>query len=71
MNLNQKIVLEDYNNLYVLSIDENMRFIWNEDEVPTTWEERLAKKYFEKLYREYGKLSNESCINLCLLVNLL
>ena len=32
---------------------ENMKFIWNEDEVPTTWEERLAKKYYDKLFREY------------------
>jgi len=32
---------------------ENMKFIWNEDEVPATWEERLAKRYYDKLFREY------------------
>lgn len=34
-------------------IIENMKFIWNEDEVPATWEERLAKRYYDKLFREY------------------
>jgi protein FRA10AC1 len=32
---------------------ENMQFIWNEDDKPATWEERLAKKYYDKLFREY------------------
>lgn len=32
---------------------ENMKFIWNDDDQPVSWEERLAKKYYEKLYREY------------------
>jgi protein FRA10AC1 len=32
---------------------ENMKFIWNEEEVPATWEERLAKKYYDKLFREF------------------
>lgn len=32
---------------------ENMRFIWNEEDVPTSWEENLAKKYYDKLFREY------------------
>lgn len=32
---------------------ENMKFIWNEDEMPATWEEKLAKKYYDKLFREY------------------
>lgn len=30
-----------------------MKFIWNEDVKPTTWEDRLAKKYYDKLFREY------------------
>lgn len=34
-------------------IFENMKFIWNEDDQPATWEERLAKKYYDKLFREY------------------
>lgn len=32
---------------------ENMQFIWNDDDKPATWEERLAKKYYDKLFREY------------------
>lgn len=32
---------------------ENMRFIWNDDDQPVSWEERLAKKYYDKLFREY------------------
>lgn len=32
---------------------ENLRFIWNEEDVPTSWEETLAKKYYDKLFREY------------------
>lgn len=34
-------------------IYENMKFIWNEDEMPATWEEKLAKKYYDKLFKEY------------------
>lgn len=34
-------------------IYENMKFIWNEEDAPATWEERLAKKYYDKLFREY------------------
>lgn len=29
------------------------RFLWDEDE-PATWEEKLAKKYFDKLFKEYA-----------------
>jgi protein FRA10AC1 len=32
---------------------ENMKFIWNEEDLPRTYEERLAKKYYDKLFREY------------------
>lgn len=32
---------------------ENMRFIWNDECIPRSWEERLAKKYYDKLFREY------------------
>jgi protein FRA10AC1 len=34
-------------------IYENQKFIWNEDDQPASWEERLAKKYYDKLFREY------------------
>ncbi|XP_023402686.1 protein FRA10AC1 isoform X3 [Loxodonta africana] len=41
-------------------IRENHRFLWNEeDEMDMTWEKRLAKKYYDKLFKEYciGDLS--------------
>jgi protein FRA10AC1 len=31
----------------------NLKFIWNEEDKPKNWEERLAKKYYDKLFREY------------------
>ncbi|XP_021108723.1 protein FRA10AC1 isoform X4 [Heterocephalus glaber] len=35
-------------------IRENHRFLWNEeDETEMTWEKRLAKKYYDKLFKEY------------------
>ncbi|XP_006831215.1 PREDICTED: protein FRA10AC1 [Chrysochloris asiatica] len=35
-------------------IRENHRFLWHEeDEVDMTWEKRLAKKYYDKLFKEY------------------
>lgn len=35
-------------------IREEHRFIWNEDDNPeSTWEKRLAKKYYDKLFKEY------------------
>ncbi|KAM4852595.1 protein FRA10AC1 homolog isoform 2-T3 [Thomomys bottae] len=35
-------------------IRDNHRFLWNEeDEVDMTWEKRLAKKYYDKLFKEY------------------
>ena len=34
-------------------IREEMRFIWDEDEPVDTWEKRLAKKYYDKLFKEY------------------
>jgi protein FRA10AC1 len=31
-----------------------MRFVWDESEdAPNTWEKRLAKKYYDKLFKEY------------------
>ncbi|XP_048194632.1 protein FRA10AC1 isoform X2 [Perognathus longimembris pacificus] len=35
-------------------IRDNHRFLWNEeDEMEMTWEKRLAKKYYDKLFKEY------------------
>ncbi|XKL59997.1 hypothetical protein PGB90_001013 [Kerria lacca] len=33
-------------------IRENHKFLWN-DEEPRSWEEQLAKKYYDRLYKEY------------------
>lgn len=33
-------------------IKDNHRFLW-EDHEPETWEEQFAKKYYEKLFKEY------------------
>ncbi|KAL5015834.1 hypothetical protein ScPMuIL_005423 [Solemya velum] len=36
------------------TIRENHRFLWSEEEdSEDTWEKRLAKKYYDKLYKEY------------------
>lgn len=32
-------------------IKENHKFLW--DKEPELWEERLAKKYYDKLFKEY------------------
>lgn len=36
-------------------IKENHKFLWNEEDeaAASTWEERLAKKYYDKLFKEY------------------
>ncbi|KAK4468175.1 hypothetical protein MN116_008337 [Schistosoma mekongi] len=34
-------------------IREHGRFLWSEEDEPTSWSERLAKKYWEKLFKEY------------------
>ena len=34
-------------------IREEMRFIWDDDEAADSWEKRLAKRYYDKLYKEY------------------
>ena len=34
-------------------IREEMRFVWDEDDLPNSWEKRLAKKYYDKLFKEY------------------
>lgn len=34
-------------------IRENHRFLWDIDDHPDTWEAQLAKKYYDKLFKEY------------------
>lgn len=35
-------------------IKENHKFLWDEDnDAPDTWGARLAKKYYDKLFKEY------------------
>lgn len=34
-------------------IQENHKFVWDEDDEAVTWEEKLAKKYYDKLFKEY------------------
>ncbi|KAJ0183272.1 hypothetical protein K1T71_001248 [Dendrolimus kikuchii] len=34
-------------------IRENHKFLWEEDDVADTWERQLAKKYYDKLFKEY------------------
>nr|XP_033799424.1 protein FRA10AC1 isoform X2 [Geotrypetes seraphini] len=48
----KRSVANDRNDLDV--IRENHRFLWQEeDEVDMTWEQKLAKKYYDKLFKEY------------------
>ncbi|XP_015591384.1 protein FRA10AC1 homolog [Cephus cinctus] len=36
-------------------IKENHRFLWDEEnDAPDSWEARLAKKYYDKLFKEYS-----------------
>lgn len=35
-------------------IRENHKFLWKDDESPISWEEQFAKKYYEKLFKEYS-----------------
>lgn len=34
-------------------IKEHHRFLWDDNNEPDTWEEQFAKKYYEKLFKEY------------------
>ncbi|XP_055921810.1 protein FRA10AC1 [Eupeodes corollae] len=34
-------------------IRENHRFLWEDEDEPDSWETRLAKKYYDKLFKEY------------------
>jgi protein FRA10AC1 len=51
-----KILLKEDTSKYKTDRDiilENIKFIWNEEDIPKTYEERLAKKYYDKLFKEY------------------
>lgn len=34
-------------------IRENHQFLWESSDTPDTWERQLAKKYYDKLFKEY------------------
>ncbi|KAL4716145.1 hypothetical protein ACJJTC_013922, partial [Scirpophaga incertulas] len=34
-------------------IRENHKFLWEEDDIADSWEKQLAKKYYDKLFKEY------------------
>lgn len=34
-------------------IRENHKFLWEDEDEPSSWEEELAKKYYDKLFKEY------------------
>jgi len=34
-------------------IREHHQFLWDESKAPTTWEQQFAKKYYDKLFKEY------------------
>lgn len=34
-------------------IRENHKFLWDESSEPNSWEEQLARKYYDKLFKEY------------------
>ncbi|RWS05312.1 5-oxoprolinase-like protein [Dinothrombium tinctorium] len=34
-------------------LKEHHKFLWDDDVEPETWEKRLAKKYYDKLFKEY------------------
>lgn len=34
-------------------IREHHKFLWEDDDAVDTWEKQLAKKYYDKLFKEY------------------
>ena len=34
-------------------VKSNHRFLWDDDDMALTWEQKLARKYYEKLFKEY------------------
>lgn len=41
----------DKNDLDV--IRDKAQFVWDDEDIPDSWERRLAKKYYDKLFKEY------------------
>lgn len=50
-NLLKRDTSKDKTDLMV--IKENHKFLWNDEDTPKNWEERLARKYYDKLFKEY------------------
>lgn len=50
---NKKEVLTHTNTNTEEAIKQNYKFIWDKDNNICTLEERLAKEYYDKLYKEY------------------
>jgi len=44
--------MRDFKTDYDL-LKENFKFIWEEDEEPTSENQKFAKEYYEKLFKEY------------------
>lgn len=42
---------KDKNDYTVLQ--ENHKFLWDDDKKPLSWEQQLAKRYYDKLFKEY------------------
>lgn len=34
-------------------LKENHKFLWDEEQTPDSWELQFAKKYYDKLFKEY------------------
>lgn len=49
--LKQRDTTNDKTDLDV--IRENHKFIWDDENPADTWEKQLARKYYEKLFKEY------------------
>jgi len=58
-------------------VREHHRFVWREEDetVAQTWEKDLAKKYYDKLFKEYGVCDlsrykeNKVCAVLCYILS--
>lgn len=44
-------------------IRENHRFLWEEADALDTWEKQLAKRYYDKLYKEYAIVELKNYLN--------
>jgi len=48
----QRDTSKDKRDMDVVKI--HSRFMWSEEDVPRSWEERLAKRYWDRLFKEYS-----------------